>query len=201
MRCSPRGSAACGRCELIPPGRQPAPSSARASRNDRPPSRPCASSTVFPPMPFMPSPESCGSAGWPTTSMPCSPRRWRPGRIVPSTASVWERPNGCVSKVGGAGSTASRTNAMIPDCALSCRNQKKGSYVIPWEGAEARLRAAHERTIQRANEGQVLPRSMGIPHARARLPKSRSEATQELLFLSRRGNVEAWKRRPELPVL
>ncbi len=79
---------------------------------------------------------------------------------------------------------------------LSC-----AQYVIAWEGAEARLRAAHERTIQRANEGQVLPRSMGIPRARARLPKSRSEATQELLFLSRRGNVEAWKRRSEPPVL
>jgi len=74
-------------------------------------------------------------------------------------------------------------------------------YVIPWEGAEARLRAAHERVKERANEGQVLPRSMGIPRARARLPKSRSEATQELLFLSRRGNVEAWKRRSELPLL
>jgi hypothetical protein len=29
---------------------------------------------------------------------------------------------------------------------------------------------------------------------------SRSEATQELLFLSRRGNVEAWKHRSEPPV-
>ena len=152
MRCSPKGSAACGRCELIPPGRQPAPSPARASRNDRPPSQPCASSTVFPRMPFMPSPESCGSAGWPTTSMPCSPRRWRPVRIVPSTASAWERQNGCVSKVGGAGSTASRTNAMIAELSPSCAH-----YAAYWEGAEARLRAAHERTIQRANEGQVCP--------------------------------------------
>jgi hypothetical protein len=58
-------------------------------------------------------------------------------------------------------------------------------YVIGWEGAEARLRAAHERTIQRANAGQVLPQSLGIPRAGARLPESRSEATQELLFLSR----------------
>ncbi len=80
----------------------------------------------------------------------------------------------------------------LPSCA---------QYVVPWEGAEARLRAAHEHVKERANEGQVLPRSMGIPHAGARLPKSRSEATQELLFLSRRGNVEAWKRRPEPPVL
>ena len=74
-------------------------------------------------------------------------------------------------------------------------------YVVPWEGAEARLKAAHERVIQRANEGQVLPRSMGIPRAGVRLPESRSEATQELLFLSRRGKVEAWKHRPEPPAL
>jgi len=76
-----------------------------------------------------------------------------------------------------------------------------GSHVVPWEGAEARLKAAHEQVMQRAKEGQVLPRSMGIPCAGARLPKSPSEATQELLFLSRRGKVEAWKRRPEPPVL
>ena len=80
----------------------------------------------------------------------------------------------------------------IPSCA---------QYVVPWEGAEARLRAAHERVQERANEGQVVPRSIGIPRAGARLPQSRSEATPELLFLSRRGNVEAWKHRPEPPVL
>jgi len=72
-------------------------------------------------------------------------------------------------------------------------------YVVPWEGAEARLVAAHERVKQRAKEGQVVPRSMGIPRAGARLPESPSEATQELLFLSKRGKVEAWKRRPEPP--
>ena len=80
----------------------------------------------------------------------------------------------------------------IPSCAR---------YQRYWEGAEARLQAAHERVKERANEGQVLPRSMGIPRAGARLPKSLSEATQELLFLSRRGKVEAWKHRPEPPVL
>ncbi len=78
------------------------------------------------------------------------------------------------------------------DCIPSC-----AQYVIPWEGAEARLLAAHERATQRAKEGQVMPRSMGIPRAGARLPKSPSEATQELLFLSSRGKVEAWKHRPE----
>ena len=77
----------------------------------------------------------------------------------------------------------------IPSCA---------QYVVGWEGAEARLRAAHERAIQRANEGQVVPQSFGIPRAGARLPESLSEATQELLFLSK-GNsrsVEAPLRTP-----
>ena len=80
------------------------------------------------------------------------------------------------------------------ECIPSCAR-----YVVPWEGAEACLQAAHERVKERANEGQVLPRSMGIPRAGARLPESLSEATQELLFLSRRGKVEAWKHRPEPP--
>ncbi len=83
-----------------------------------------------------------------------------------------------------------------PDSLPSC-----AQYAEYWEGAEARLRAAHERSIQRANAGQVLPQSMGIPRARARLPQSPSEATQELFFLSRRGKVAAWKHRSELPVL
>src|SRR5207245_763285 len=39
---------------------------------------------------------------------------------------------------------------LTPSCA---------QYQPNWEGAEARLRAAHERLVQRANEGQVLPRS------------------------------------------
>jgi transposase len=74
----------------------------------------------------------------------------------------------------------------IPSCAR---------YVLAWEGVEARLRAAHERVQQRANEGQSLPRSMGIPRARARRPESRSEPTQEPAFSLRRGRLEAWKER------
>jgi hypothetical protein len=81
---------------------------------------------------------------------------------------------------------------LIPSCAQA---------VIPWESAEARLQAAHARVLQRANEGQVLPRSMGVPHAGARRPQSLGEATPELLFLSRRGRVETWKHRSEPPRL
>ncbi len=74
----------------------------------------------------------------------------------------------------------------IPSCA---------QYVVPWEGAEARLRLAHERIQQRANEGQSLPRSMGVPRAGARRPASRSEPTQEPAFLLHQGRLEAWKER------
>ncbi len=68
----------------------------------------------------------------------------------------------------------------LPSCAR---------YTVPWEGAETRLRATQEQMQQRANEGQILPRSMGMPRARARQPQSLSEPTQEPIFLLRRGGV------------
>jgi hypothetical protein len=81
---------------------------------------------------------------------------------------------------------------LIPSCARA---------VIPWEASEARLRAAHERVVQRANEGQSLPRSFGIPRAGARRPSSLSEPTQEPAFLLRQGRLEAWKDHSEPPAL
>jgi hypothetical protein len=65
-----------------------------------------------------------------------------------------------------------------------------------WEGADLRLRAAIEVLQQRAKEGQSLPRSVGIPRARARLPESLSTAQQELIY--RRGRLEAlgWEQEP-----
>ena len=81
---------------------------------------------------------------------------------------------------------------LIPSCAQA---------VIPWEASEARLRAAHERVLQWAKEGQSLPRSFGVPRAGARRPQSLSQATQEPALLARRGRLEAWKRRSEPPLL
>ena len=81
---------------------------------------------------------------------------------------------------------------LIPSCAQS---------VILWESAEARLQAAHERVLQRANEGQSLPRSMGVPRAGARRPQSLGEPTPEPTFLLTQGRLEAWKDRSEPPVL
>src|SRR6266567_7662856 len=81
---------------------------------------------------------------------------------------------------------------LIPSCAQS---------VILWESAEARLQAAHERVLQRANEGQFLPRSMGVPRAGARRPQSLGEPTPEPAFLLTQGRLEAWKDRSEPPVL
>ena len=81
---------------------------------------------------------------------------------------------------------------LIPSCARS---------VILWESAEARLQAAHERVLQRANEGQSLPRSMGMPRAGARWPQSLGEPTPAPAFLLTQGRLEAWKDRSEPPVL
>ena len=68
----------------------------------------------------------------------------------------------------------------IPSCAW---------YVVPWEGAEARLVAAHERVIQRAKEGQVLPRSMGISRLRpmtSHIPYHCGGGTAEAMRLKQR---------------
>ena len=81
---------------------------------------------------------------------------------------------------------------LIPSCAQG---------VILWESAEARLQAAHARVLQRANEGQSLPRSMGVPRAGARRPQSLGEPTPEPTFLLTQGKLEAWKDRSEPPVL
>jgi len=78
----------------------------------------------------------------------------------------------------------------IPSCAR---------YQPYWEGVEARLRTAHERLFERATEGQVVPRSFGIPRAGVRLSKSQSEPTLEPILLLRRGRLEAWKERSEPP--
>ena len=81
---------------------------------------------------------------------------------------------------------------LIPSCA---------QYVVPWEGAEARLQAAHEQVIQRANEGQHVPGSMGVPRVGARRPQSLSEPTPEPAVLLTQGRLEAWKDRSEPPEL
>jgi len=72
-------------------------------------------------------------------------------------------------------------------------------YTVYWEGADLRLRAALERLHQRAREGQVLPRSVGISGARARLPQSLVSNQQELLY--RHGRLEALEMKQEPPVL
>ena len=59
------------------------------------------------------------------------------------------------------------------------------------------------RRVREGAVGEGLPTRQylagGLLHAGARLPEKLSEATSELLFLSRRGEVEAWKRRSEPP--
>ncbi|HEX4207086.1 MAG TPA: AAA family ATPase, partial [Ktedonobacteraceae bacterium] len=61
--------------------------------------------------------------------------------------------------------------------------------------------AAHERTRQRAKEGQTLPRSFGLARAGARLPESSGEPPQEPAFQLRCGGLEAWNEHLEPPPL
>jgi len=70
-------------------------------------------------------------------------------------------------------------------------------YQWYWEGADLRLRAALERLHQRAKEGQVLPRSVGITGARARLPQSLVTLQQGLVY--RRGRLAALEQAQEPP--
>ena len=80
---------------------------------------------------------------------------------------------------------------LLPSCAR---------YQRYWEGAEPRLRAAYEFTIQRVS-ARPLPRSFGIPGERARLPQSPSGLLQEPPLLLRQQNVETEPERSEPPVL
>ncbi|HEY3992811.1 MAG TPA: AAA family ATPase, partial [Ktedonobacteraceae bacterium] len=75
-----------------------------------------------------------------------------------------------------------------------------------WEGAEPRLRAVMEDLQQRANEGQYLPRSMGMlasgkgaARARARRLKSPAYPHQEFALLIER--QEALGEHQEPPLL
>ena len=70
-----------------------------------------------------------------------------------------------------------------------------------WAGVESRLKAVVEVLQQRANAGQSLPRSFGIPGARARRPKSPQPNRLELASLSRRGRIEALGLAQEPPLL
>ena len=58
-----------------------------------------------------------------------------------------------------------------------------------WEGADLRLLGSGAALAQRAKDGQALPRSVGIPRARARLPQSL--APNRLELVNRRGRLEA----------
>jgi hypothetical protein len=70
-----------------------------------------------------------------------------------------------------------------------------------WEGAEPRLLAAMECLLQRAREGQWVPRSFGITGAGARRPKSLVPNRREPIFLYSKGRLEALELGQEPPRL
>jgi hypothetical protein len=65
-------------------------------------------------------------------------------------------------------------------CHLDLRTLVPSIAQTDWESAEARLRAAIEDVAQRANAGEALPQSFGMPRAGACLPKSLGNPQQEL---------------------
>jgi transposase len=75
-------------------------------------------------------------------------------------------------------------------CHLDLRTLVPSIAHQEWESAETRLRAAIEDADQRATAGQVLPQSMGIPRAGARLPRSLPSDHQELLCRVGRGALD-----------
>ena len=73
----------------------------------------------------------------------------------------------------------------------SCARQR---YAACWEGREPGLRAAYEHLLQRAREGQAVPRSVGIPRTPERhCLKVQAEPHKSPLLLpgGEVGNVEA----------
>ena len=54
-----------------------------------------------------------------------------------------------------------------------------GQYVIPWQGWEASLSAAHAVVLQRAKDGHDLPGSLGLARARVRRRESQSDPLLE----------------------
>ncbi len=71
-----------------------------------------------------------------------------------------------------------------------------------WEGAEPRLHAEIERLRQRASEGQILHRSMGVvaahsaPRARARRQQSPANPHQELALLIKKQEAVGVEQEP-----
>jgi len=82
-------------------------------------------------------------------------------------------------------------------CYLDLRTFVPSIAPASWESAETRLQAAMEDVVQRAKAGEALPQSMGMPRARARLPKSPASDHQELRY--RYDRVEAVVRWQEPP--
>jgi len=65
-------------------------------------------------------------------------------------------------------------------CHLDLRTFVPSIAHAEWESVETRLRAAMEDVSQRANAGEALPQSFGIPRAGVRLPRSLVLPHQEL---------------------
>ena len=70
-----------------------------------------------------------------------------------------------------------------------------------WEGREPGLQAAYERLLQRAREGQTVPRSVGIPHRQSASAQKSTSSHTRAPSSSGEEEGETWKQDKEPPRL
>ena len=104
---------------------------------------------------------------------------------------LWQRWHECACGVSAQRDLYSAFLASYLDPIHPLPSYAHQRYAAGWEGAEPRLRAAYEDAFQRANAGQYLPRSFGIPRVGARLPKSLCQPLLEPAALLREDLLEA----------
>ena len=84
-----------------------------------------------------------------------------------------------------------------PDYLPSCAQSR---YAAGWEGREPGLRAAYEHLLQRAREGQTVPRSVGITD-RQSATAQKSESSHTRAHSPSPEEWETWKQDKEPPRL
>lgn len=114
---------------------------------------------------------------------------------------LWQRWHHCPCGISAQRDLYSAFLAAFLDPADPLPSRAQQRYTACWEGREPGLRAACEQFLQRAREGQYLPRSVSTPGARARLLESPHEPLQEPPDVLRQRWMEAEAERKEPPAL
>ena len=121
------------------------------------------------------------------------------GQFVPKP--LWQRWHQCPCGISAQRDLYSAFLAAYLDPAdpfPSCARQR---YAAGWEGREPGLQAAYERLIQRAREGQTVPRSAGIPTRQSASAQKSKPSHTRAPSSSREEKGETWKQSKEPPGL